>query len=232
MFKRISISLILISVMVFILGACSSEGLKADKSEKKAEMVATVNGEEILKKDYETQLKTSKAYFQQQGMNLEDLDSKTQEEFEQSVLDQLINTKLLLQTAQKEGITIEQSEITSEVDKMKSQYEDPKKYQEALKENQLTEETIKEEIRDQLILTKFFDKKIGEITVSEDEVKSTYEQYKKQIESQGQELPDQDFDTIKPQMEQQALAQKKNEKIGELIEGLRKTNKKNIKILL
>ena len=39
---------------------------------------------------------------------------------------------------------------------MKSQYEDPKKYQEALKENQLTEETIKEEIKDQLILTKFF----------------------------------------------------------------------------
>ena len=103
-------------------------------------------------------------------MNLDDLDSKTQEEFEQSVLDQLINTKLILQTAQKEGITIKQNEINSEVDKMKSQYEDTMKYQEALKENQLTEETVKEEIRDQLILTKFIDNKIGEITVSEDEV--------------------------------------------------------------
>ena len=89
--------------MVFILGACSSEELKADKSEKKAEMAATVNGEEILKKDYETQLKTTKAYFQQQGMNLEDLDSKTQEEFEQSVLDQLINTKLFLQPLKRKG---------------------------------------------------------------------------------------------------------------------------------
>ena len=231
MFKRFSIGLILISVMFFILGACSSEGLNADKSGKKDEMVATVNGEEILKKDYETQLKTSKAYFQQQGMNLDDLDSKTQEEFEQSVLDQLINTKLILQTAQKEGITIEQNEINSEVDKMKSQYEDTMKYQEALKENQLTEETVKEEIRDQLILTKFIDNKIGKITVSEDEVQSTYKLYKKQIESQGQELPDQDFNTVKPQMEQQAIVQKKNEKIGELIESLRKTNEKNIKIL-
>ena len=61
--------------------------------------------------------------------------------------------------------------------------------------------------------------------------KSTYKLYKKQIESQGQELPDQDFNTVKPQMEQQAIVQKKNEKIGELIESLRKTNEKNIKIL-
>jgi len=114
---------------------------------------------------------------------------------------------------------------------MKSHYEDTMKYQEALKENQLTEETVKEEIRDQLILTKFIDNKIGKITVSEDEMQSTYKLYKKQIESQGQELPDQDFNTVKPQMEQQALVQKKNEKIGELIESLRKTNEKNIKIL-
>ncbi|WP_428912345.1 SurA N-terminal domain-containing protein [Niallia sp. Krafla_26] len=227
MFKRASMGFILISVLVFILGACSNESSK----ESKTETVATVNGEEILKKDYDKQLENSKAYFQQQGMNVDDLDNQAQEEFEQSVLDQLINTKLLLQTAQKEGVTIEQSEINAEVDKMKSQFEDTKKYQEALKENQLTEKNLKEEIKDQLTLTKFFDKRIGDITVSDDEVKSMYEQYKKQAESQGQERLEDDFESVKPQLEQQAIAQKKNEKITELIEGLRKDSEKNIKIL-
>ena len=232
MFKKISIGFILISAIVFILGACSSEETKENKTGEKSNTVATVNGEEILKKDYENLLKTSKVYFQQQGMNIDDLDSKKQEEFNKSVLDQLINTKLLLQTAQKEDIKIEQSELNSEVDKVKSQYGDNKEFQAALKEDQLTEDTLKEEIRDQLILTKFIDKEIGEVTVSEDEIKSIYEQYKKQIDSQGQELPDQDFDSVKPQMEQQAIAQKKNEKISELIENLRKASEKNIKVLL
>lgn len=226
-----SISLTLISVMVVLLGACSNEGSKADEDEKNSEIVATVNGEEILKTDVENQLKASKAYFQQQGMNLDQLDTNAQQEFKQSILDQLINTELLLQAAQNEGISVEQNEIDSEVDKTKSQYGDTKKYQEALKENQLTEKTLKKEIRDQLILTKFFDEKIGEITVSEDEIKSTYEQYKKQVESQGQELSDQDFEKVKPQMEEQVIAQKKNEKIGKIIENLRKTNKETIKIL-
>ncbi|WP_077212042.1 SurA N-terminal domain-containing protein [Bacillus dakarensis] len=231
MFKRISTGFILLFSALFLLGACSSEGSETEKTEEAGGVVATVNGEEILKKDYDNRLKATKNSYAQQGINVDELDSKTKENLEKSVLDQLINQELLLQTAKTEGVAVQPSEIDTEIDQLKSQFEDDKKFQEALKENNLTEETLKQQTQEQLLINKYIDHTIGDITVSEEEIKSIYEQYKKQAESQGQELPDHDFETIKPQMEQEAIAQKKNEKVGELLENLRKSNEENIKVL-
>ncbi|MCQ6275473.1 SurA N-terminal domain-containing protein [Bacillus sp. V3B] len=226
MLKRISSFFILLGVTALILGACSSGNSGEGKTTKKSEIVATVNDNEILKEDYDNQLELTKASYEEQGLDLANLDSK---ELEQSVLDQLINTELLLQTAQDKGISIKQSEIDSELNNIKSQFEDEEQYKEALEESMLTEETLEEQFRDQLLITEYIDSNIDDSSVSEDEVKAIYEQYKEQALSQQQEIPD--FETIKPQMEEQAIAQKKEQKVSELIEDLRKTNEKNIEIL-
>lgn len=231
MFKRISTGFILLFSALLLLGACSSESAEKEKTKDDGGIVATVNGEEILKKDYDNQLKATKSSYAQQGINVDELDSETKKRLEESVLDQLINQELLLQTARTEGVEVQQSEIDSEIDQLKSQFEDDKKFQEALKENSLTEETLRQQTQDRLLINKYIDHTIGDITVSEDEVKSIYEQYKEQAKSQGQELPEHDYDSIKPQMEQEAIAQKKNEKVSELLGNLRKDNEKNIKIL-
>jgi hypothetical protein len=222
MFKRLFTPVILLCLTALILGACSS-------GEEK-DVVATVNGEEISKADYETELENTKATYAQQGINLDDFDEKQMEELETSILDQLINTKLVLQTSADEGIAIEQTEIDTELEGIKSQFEDDKQFEEALAETNLTEEKLEKQVREQLTVSEYFKSEIGEITVSEEEVKTFYDQYKKQLEGQEQEVPE--FETIQPQLEQQATAQKKNEKVSELLEELRKVNEKNIEILL
>ena len=230
MFKRFLTGFFLLAVSVLVLGACSNETSEKGKADNKKEMVATVNGEGILKEDYEKQLESTKATYQQQGMNPEELDSKAKEEMEQTVLDQLINVELLLQTAQDKVESIPQSEVDSELKNVKSQFEDDKQYKVALKENKLTEKELKVQLKEQLMITKYIDSSIGEVTVSDDEVKTVYEQYKQQLETQKQKP--EDFEAVKPQLEQQAIAQKKEEKLSKLIEELRKNNEKNIKILL
>ena len=209
-------------MITLILGACSEE--------KSSEVVATVNGEEILKADYETELENTKNMYTQQGMNLDDLDDEMKEQVELSVLNQLVNTKLVLQSAKEDGITVEQNELDSEMDAIKSQFEDDAKYEEKLKENKITEKELKVQVKNQLTITKYLDSTIGKIEVTEDEVTGKYEEYKKALESQKQEP--EDFKTIKPQLEQQVTAEKKNEKVNKLIEDLRTKNEKNIKITL
>jgi len=209
-------------MITLILGACSEE--------KSSEVVATVNGEEILKADYETELENTKNMYTQQGMNLDDLDDEMKEQVELSVLNQLVNTKLVLQSAKEDGITVEQNELDSEMDAIKSQFEDDAKYEEKLKENKITEKELKVQVENQLTITKYLDSTIGKIEVTEDEVTGKYEEYKKALESQKQEP--EDFKTIKPQLEQQVTAEKKNEKVNKLIEDLRTKNEKNIEITL
>ena len=230
MFKKFLTGVLLLAVSVLVLGACSSEPAEEAKSDKKKEIVATVNGEGILKEDYEEQLESTKATYQQQGMNVEDLDSEAKKEMEQSVLDQLINVEVLLQTAKDKVEPIPQSEVDSELENVKSQFQDNKQYKAALKENKLTEEKLKVQLKEQLMMTKYIDSSIGEITVSDEEVKSVYEQYKQQLESQKQKP--ENFEAVKPQLEQQAIAQKKEEKLAKLIEDLRKSNEENIEVLI
>jgi sulfur carrier protein ThiS len=225
--KRMSILFILMSVAVLVLGACSSD--KAEEKNNK-EVVAKVNGENIPAEDYQKELESTKAMYAQQGMDFEEIDGEMKEQVERSVLDQLINTKLVLQSAENDGISVEQEEVDSEIGNVKGQFEDDKQFKAALEENKLTEEELTQQVREQLIITRYFDQNIGDISVSEDEMKVYYDQYKEQAESMEQEV--QDFETMKPELEQQAVAQKKNEKVSELIESLRADNEENIEILL
>jgi len=226
LFKQTSKWLILLGIAVLFLAACSGNG--EDKASD--DVVATVNGDKILKADYETELENTKNMYAQQGMNLDDLDDEMKKQIEESVLNQLVNTKLVLQTAAEDGITAEQSEIDSELEAIKTQFEDDKKYKEALKENKITEEDLKLQVKDQLTITKYLDNSIGEIKVTEEEVQVLYNEYKESAATQEQEP--EDLETMKPQLEQQAIAQKKSEKVNELIEELRTENEKNIEITL
>jgi len=222
LFKRASKWFTLLGIVTIILGACSGDN--------SSEVVATVNGEEILKTDYETELENTKNTYAQQGMNLDDLDEEMKEQIEMSVLNQLVNTQLVLQTAKEDGIAIEQSEVDSELDAIKSQFEDDKGYEETLEKNKISEDELKVLVKDQLTITKYLDSTIGEIEVTEDEVTVKYDEYKEAIASQEQEP--EAFDAMKPQLEQQVMAEKKSEKVNELIEELRTANEKNIEITL
>ncbi|WP_404330033.1 SurA N-terminal domain-containing protein [Mesobacillus maritimus] len=222
MFNKTSKWFILLGIVTLILGACSGGN--------SSEVVATVNGEEILKTDYETELENTKNMYTQQGMNLDELDDEMKEQIELSVLNQLVNTKLVLQTAQEDGVAIEQSEVDTELEAIKGQFEDDKGFEETLKKNKITEDELKVKVKDQLTITKYLDTTIGKIDVTEDEVTVKYDEYKEALASQEQEA--EDLETIKPQLEQQIMAEKKSEKVNELIEELRTANEKNIEITL
>lgn len=71
---------------------------------------------------------------------------------------------------------------------------------------------------------------IGKVDGTDEKVKSMYDQYKKQAESQKQKP--EEFEAVKPQLVEQVVSQKKNEKVSGLIQELRKNNGKNIDVRL
>lgn len=229
MMKRILTGIFLLSIAVLVLGACSNDSSKGNAEKKnKEDMVATVDGEGISKKQYEKELEATKATYEQQGMPVDQMDDKQKEEIEKSVLDQMINAELLLQTAEKDGISAEDKEVDAELEKIKGNFEDDKQFEDALKKNEMTEKELKSQLKKQMTVNKYLDSKIGKVEASDKEIQDMYEQYKQLAQAQKQEP--EELEKIKPQLEQQVLSQKESEKISKLVDDLRKKNEDKIKI--
>ncbi len=79
-----------------------------------------------------------------------------------------------------------------------------------------------------MTVNKYIDSKIGKVEATPQEIQAMYDQYKKQLESQMQKP--EEFAKISPQLEQQVLAKKENEKVSELVEKIRKDNEDKVKI--
>ena len=230
MMKRILTGIFLLSIAVLVLGACSNDSSKGNtEKENKEDLVATVDGKGISKKDYEKELDVMKATYEQQGMPADQMDSKQKKELEKSVLDQMINAELLLQIAEKDGISIEDKEIDAELEKIKTNFEDEKQFEEALKKNEMTEKELKAQLKKQMTVNKYLDSKIGKLEVTDEEIQARYDQYKELAKAQEQEP--EELEKIKPQLEQQVISEKENEKISKLIEDLRKENEDKIEII-
>jgi hypothetical protein len=229
MMKRILTGILLLSVAVLVLGACSNGSSKGNtEKENKGDLVATVDGKGISKQDYEKELDVMKATYEQQGMPEDQMDSKQKEELEKSVLDQMINAELLLQTAEKDGISIEDKEVDAELEKIKGNFEDEKQFEDALKKNKMTEKELKAQLKKQMTVNKYLDGKIGKLEVTDEEIQASYEQYKQLAEMQEQKP--EELEKVKPQLEQQVLSEKENEKITELVQKIRKDNEDKVKI--
>lgn len=229
MMKRILTGILLLSIAVLVLGACSNDSSKGNaEKQNKEDLVATVDGKGISKKEYKKELDAMKASYEQQGMPTDQMDEKMKEQLEKSVLDNMINAELLLQTAEKNKISVEDKEVDAELDKIKANFEDDKKFEEALKTNKMTEKQLKDQLKKQMTVNKYIDSKIGKLEATPQEIQAMYDQYKKQAESQKQKP--EELAKISPQLEQQVLAQKENEKVSELVAKIRKDNEKKVKI--
>ncbi|KIY23085.1 SurA N-terminal domain-containing protein [Mesobacillus subterraneus] len=230
MMKRIFSGILLLSIAVLVLGACSNNDSTKQNAEKETtgDVVATVDGKDISKKDYDKELESMKATYEQQGMTADQMDSKMLADLEQSVLDQMINAELLLQAAEKDGVSVEQKELDAELEKIKTNFADEKQYEDALKQNELTEKELMAQLKKQMTVIQYLDSKIGKVEASDEEIQAMYDQYKQQVE--GQKQTPEELDKIKPELEQQILAQKKDEQTTKLVEQIRKDNEDKVKI--
>jgi len=230
MMKRIFSGILLLSIAVLVLGACSNNDSTKQNAEKETtgDVVATVDGKDISKKDYDKELESMKATYEQQGMTADQMDSKMLADLEQSVLDQMINAELLLQTAEKDGVSVAQKELDAELEKIKTNFADEKQYEDALKQNELTEKELMAQLKKQMTVIQYLDSKIGKVEASDEEIQAMYDQYKQQVE--GQKQTPEELDKIKPELEQQILAQKKDEQTTKLVEQIRKDNEDKVKI--
>lgn len=164
--------LALMMTATVLLTACSGSS--------SGDVVAKVNGVEITKEDFDkTSLKVSKEYEMIFGEDIweSEVDGGKifKNVFKDEILNVMVSQELVAQEAAKEGITVTDEEIATEVSSFMEYIGKVPTYTEFLKENNIDEDFLKEHFRSNLIFEKYRNKIMNETEFSDDELKAYYE---------------------------------------------------------
>jgi hypothetical protein len=225
LFRKILLSVVAV-VVIFTLSGCGEDQVQQGKAEQeKEEAAAIVNGKRIKKAEFETSFEQAKIAYQQQGLDLKsEQGQEIVKQLEKQVLDELIYRELLLQDADKKGYKASDDKVNEKLEGIKSQFPDQDQFEEVLKTNKLTLNELKQLISKEIKIEQYIQSEVGEVSVTEEEMKKLYDQHS----GQGEELPD--FEELKPQLEEQIKQQKTQTEIGVIVERLK--NDSEIEILI
>ncbi|MGP4071522.1 SurA N-terminal domain-containing protein [Piscibacillus sp. B03] len=197
----------------------NNEDTTATEDIEDDQVVAKVNGEDILGAD----LKSSVSFFEQQYQQMGQDPSQLAGQLQQQALDNLIHIELVKQAAADQNIEASEEEVEEEYQSQIEQVLEATELEseeEVLEENETSEEEVKENIRQNLITTKYLEENIEEPEVSDEEIQEAYDNYKSAMEQQGQEV-EESLEDMEESLIQQVKDQKSGEKEIEHLEQLR-----------
>lgn len=193
-----------------------------------ADTVAKVNGVDITKSDYDTQLAASITALKNQGVDVSA--STTVTTIRTQVLNDLINNELVNQGVKAAGITATAQEIDTQFQALVTQLGGADKLKEQLRQASLTETKLKENIGKQIAAQKFLLANINpaSVAVTDAEIKKFYDDAVKAQQDANKNLPkDQKpqpipaLKDVKDQIQQQLVVQKQQAQAILFVQSLR-----------
>ena len=107
-----------------------------------------------------------------------------EKDIEKRILEEMVEEKLFLVEAEKKNYKVDEESIEKELGKIKKKFPSEEEFFKQLKEEGKNISQLKEDIRKQLLIREVIRKEIiSKVKVTEEEVKSFYEKYKKDLSS-------------------------------------------------
>lgn len=165
-------------VLAFCLAVTS---VACDNGEEKMEegIKAKVNDKVITQQEYDEHIAIYKKMAENQygdgAWDMEISEGQTiGNYYETNLLDQLITDLLLVDAAEKEGITITDEELQGELDDFKKYLETDEKYEEFLTNYNMSEEYLKNSLKDEYIINHYLSAKIENIEPTDQELETLF----------------------------------------------------------
>lgn len=182
--------------------------------------VAVVNGEEIEGETLARQINSLRNSSSTQAQQFNSLSETRQQEI---LLEGIISNKLQLQAAKAAGATVSdkavEGELQTQIDRIGQD-----EFEQRLEENDTTQEEVKSNLRDQMIISNYVDQQAGgEITASDAEVQQMYDQYAARLQQSAGTSTNSApaLEELRPQIESAVIQQKRQEILTGLLEKAR-----------
>jgi peptidyl-prolyl cis-trans isomerase SurA len=203
-------------------GAPGEEALPEPDLEGIPDVVAVVNGEEILRDEFVT---TYESQFQQLAaqaqMSGEDVD---QEQLKSDTAESMVDSELLVQEADSRGFEATDEDIDDTLNELAEQngLGSGEEFMAALGEQGMPEEEVMSHLELQVKVDQLIGDEVGDIEPTEDELRQLYDEaVAQQEEASEEEVEMPPFEEVRPQLEEQAVAEKENEAVQALLGELR-----------
>lgn len=170
--------ILLVMVVVFIvsifygLGQYRSSG---SRSQQAGNIIAQVNGVGINYQQWHNVFMNFVSQYDSQ--TLSGISDELLASIKNSITEQLINSTLLYQYAEKEKIDIPASRINDEIEQIKSSFGSEQDFNNALRRNNLTLNQLKESLKNQYMVDQAIHNEYAQITISDEEIAQYYEEY-------------------------------------------------------
>jgi parvulin-like peptidyl-prolyl isomerase len=177
----LKVALVLCALISVVLAGCQPAETTAN-SDSGAKKVATFEGGEVTEGELQE-------FAQQSGLGELDPKSPEYETAVQQVMPQLVGNEIAKTYAQEEGITVSDEEVDKEIQAIKQQVgeqarssgqdvSDQEAFDQALEQNQISEEELRQDVRENLPVQQVQERVSGDAEPSQEEVQAFYDENK------------------------------------------------------
>lgn len=187
--------------------------LAADSPKSAGGKVATVNGVDISRKDYDRELKL---YTDRMARSGQPMDEQQIKIVGDQILDRMIETELLYQESRKQGVRIEPKEIDAQFSEIKQRFSSEQEFTAAIGRMDITEAGIRSQIERGLAINELVETRITDkIEISEKESRTFYDSHPELFKQPAQVKASHILIKVEPDAdaEKKAAAAKKIERI-------------------
>lgn len=171
-------------MIVAMLASVGTMGCSSQKTEQTNDVaaVAVVDGESITENEFDAYVEFQKKGAESSGQITPEMwtenagKGKTfEQELKTATLDYMVTQEILLQAAAEAKIEVKDEAMNSELEKIKSSFEDESQYKEYLEKMAITEDYMKELIKNRLIINQYLE---SSVVVDDEGLKAYYEENK------------------------------------------------------
>ncbi|MFW5843189.1 MAG: peptidylprolyl isomerase [Spirochaetota bacterium] len=152
---------------------------ESDEAQDPEDAVAEINGEAVLRSEFESAFERSRRQMAQQNPTATDtqLTDTQLNELRAQVLNNLIDREILFQESITEGFGISEQRIDLELESIRGQFATQEEYQQALDNLGVTEAELEVDIAKSLAIQGLLEEEVlGSLEVSEEEARGFYEE--------------------------------------------------------
>lgn len=159
----------LMLLVIFVFSGCSGQN---------EEVVATVNGEEITKKQFDEYYNMLKKSYESEAGKLDEKKDKTLlKNIQDKAYEDLVLQVLIKQQAEKEGIKVQDKEVENDLKSVKERMGE-KGYKDFIERTGITEKELLRQLKVEKMYNELRNKVTSGVKVSDDEVEKYYEENK------------------------------------------------------
>jgi parvulin-like peptidyl-prolyl isomerase len=179
--RRLNPMLVLLALLVSLTVLASACGGEDDESVP-ADAVAVVGDTEVPKSEFDALIAQAKRSYKQQKREFPKAGTPEYATLKNQAVAFLVQRAQFEQQAEELDVEISDKQVDARLEQIKKQYfgGDQKRYDAQLKEQGLTEDQVRRDIRAQLLQEELSKKVTGGVKVTDAEIKSYYEKNKEQ----------------------------------------------------